>query len=175
MFHVSQRSVGIIYHLAKEQKTLWRSADRGKTWTPTRLPTDRSLGGVPVIDVHPTDPSCLIIEGTMYSADVSRNELFRSTDAGETWQHFDGVPRSYSVAFDPANLDVFYLVHDVVYRTRDGGKTFERLDKGLPGGEIRRLAVSPVDGTVYAVTDAAGIYRLEIEEQLELDGSQKQK
>ena len=77
------------------------------------------------------------------------NGIFRSSDAGKTWQEITGVSPStfgFAVAVHPRDpLTAWFVpaVKDekrypvngklVVTRTRDGGRSFDVLDKGLPG------------------------------------------
>jgi photosystem II stability/assembly factor-like uncharacterized protein len=169
---VCQASTEIIYCRDPGTETrLLRSTDLGETWQPLEMPkgeTDTRYGG---IYVHPANPSHLVALGP------NETGMVRSTDGGRTWQRLSGLPalrrpqpdasrgpEPQKVAFDPRDPDTFYVASDAVYRTRDGGTTFERLGTGLPGEEILQLAVSPVDGTVYAAIPYHGVYRLEIEE-----------
>jgi hypothetical protein len=78
------------------------------------------------------------------------NGMFRSSDGGETWVSLEGKPSSFgfAVAVHPNDPDTAWFVtaatdeqrypvdgRFVVSRTRDGGKSFEILSKGLPREE----------------------------------------
>lgn len=74
--------------------------------------------------------------------------IYRSTDGARSWSEIEGVEPSafgFAVAVHPENPDTAWVVPAkkdelrypvdgkfVVNRTRDGGKTFEALTKGLP-------------------------------------------
>ena len=76
------------------------------------------------------------------------NGIFRSTDGAASWTEITGVTPSafgFAVAVHPDNAEVAWFVPGasdekrypvdgrvVVNRTRDGGKTFETLTRGLP-------------------------------------------
>jgi photosystem II stability/assembly factor-like uncharacterized protein len=76
------------------------------------------------------------------------NGIFRSADAGAQWNEIAGVKPSafgFAVAVHPRDADTAWFVpavkdekryaadgRVVVNRTRDGGKTFETLTRGLP-------------------------------------------
>lgn len=76
------------------------------------------------------------------------NGVFRSDDGGRNWKHIDNVKPSvfgFAVAVHPKNPDVAWLVPAVkdekrvpvdgkvvVTRTRDAGKSWAVLDRGLP-------------------------------------------
>jgi hypothetical protein len=86
------------------------------------------------------------------------------------------------VALDPRNPDVVYAAawqrrrhvwtqvsggpESALYKSTDGGRSFRKITRGLPAGDIGRigLAVSPIDSDiVYAIMeaadDASGFYR----------------
>ena len=78
------------------------------------------------------------------------NGMFRSQDRCTTWREIEGKPSSFGFAVavhprDPETAWFATAIKDekripvdgkfVVSRTRDGGKTFEILSKGLPQGE----------------------------------------
>ena len=83
------------------------------------------------------------------------NGIFRSTDCGVTWQEIENVKPSvfgFAVAVHPRDpLTAWFVpaVKDeqrypadgrvVVTRTRDGGQTFEILDRGLPAEDAWHL------------------------------------
>ena len=75
------------------------------------------------------------------------NGVFRSTDGSKSWQEIEIPPSSFgfAVVVHPADANTAWFVPGVsdqrripvdgrviVTRTRDGGKTFESLTKGLP-------------------------------------------
>ncbi len=83
--------------------------------------------------------------------------VFRSVDAGQTWQQLgNGLPKTVSatdVALDPANPNVVYAaIGDIfghtsngVYKSVNGGTSFTRLGGGLPTSGFGRitLAIAP--------------------------------
>jgi photosystem II stability/assembly factor-like uncharacterized protein len=79
----------------------------------------------------PARPDCLWIQ--------HHNGIFRSRDNGSTWEEIEGVQPSsfgFAVAVHPRDPDTAWFVpvggQVVVTRTRDGGRSFEVLRKGLP-------------------------------------------
>lgn len=63
------------------------------------------------------------------------------------------------IAVDPADPDTVYVgLHDGgVRRTKDGGRTW--IDCDLPAPDVFSVAVSSVDGAVYAGTEPSALYR----------------
>jgi photosystem II stability/assembly factor-like uncharacterized protein len=103
--------------------------------------------------------------------------LYRTTDGGKTWKAILQISPNTGVtdiAFDPRNPDVIYAAsyqrrrhvgvligggpESAIYRSQDAGKTWVKLTKGLPSGDLGRiaLAVSPQKpDVVYALVTAA--------------------
>ncbi|HSG06784.1 MAG TPA: hypothetical protein VLA36_00400 [Longimicrobiales bacterium] len=115
-------------------------------------------GRIADVEVHPFD------RNTWYVA-AGSGGVWKTTNAGVTWKPiFDRQP-SYSigdVALDPSNPEVVWVGTgenvsgrhvgwgDGVYRSRDGGHTWERM--GLERSEhIGRILVDPRDGNVVLV------------------------
>jgi len=130
------------------------SADR---WQPLPL-----WGGFARLVAAADDPS------VVYAATI-RAGLFRSTNAGRTWQFVGFGPGFLPVEFidvDPHDADRLFLrAYDArsavwsFYRSEDGGRSWQRSDAGLPSNaSVRELAFDPqTPGVVYAAT--MGLYR----------------
>ncbi|MFP2909698.1 WD40/YVTN/BNR-like repeat-containing protein [Pyxidicoccus sp. 3LFB2] len=108
---------------------VYRSQDGGETWEPTSL---LRLGPVfNAIRVSPVDPRRLYVSGE----EAGRMLLFRSDDAGATWQeHAHTLPeltRPYDLvvtAADPASVDAVWVRvasqgYTHLMRSEDGGRT----------------------------------------------------
>jgi photosystem II stability/assembly factor-like uncharacterized protein len=77
--------------------------------------------------------------------------MHRSDDAGHTWMEItEGLPTEFgfAAATHPHDRDTFYVIpldpghgrcmpdgHAAVWRTRDAGESWQRLDRGLPGSD----------------------------------------
>ena len=130
---------------------VWRTRDGGATWKPggpgmraEYMPPERQF------DPNIQDPHMLACCGA--APDVlwvqHHNGIFRSTDAGDSWNEITDVTPStfgFAVAAHPTDANTAWFVpavkdekrypaegRVVVTRTRDGGKTFETLTRGLP-------------------------------------------
>ena len=143
---------------------VWKTNDYGRTWQP--IFDDQPTGSIGAVTVAPSDPNTIYVgsgEG-LQRPDLSTGDgIYKSTDAGKTWTHLglrDGqqIPQ---IAVDPRNpnrLFVAVLGHPYgpdaergIYRSLDGGRTFERVlykDENTGGSDI---AIDPSDSnTVYA-------------------------
>jgi len=110
---------------------------------------------------------------------LGSRDVYRSTDGGSTWLN---LTQSYSIfgdfydyspsiakahadqhafAFSPTSSDQFYIGNDGgVWRTGDGGASFQSLNASLSLSQLVGLAVHPTDSSVsYAGTQDNGVQR----------------
>src|SRR5713101_2051663 len=119
---------------------VWKSDDYGRTWAP--IFDQQPTGSIGAVAVAPSNPNIVYVgsgEG-LHRPDLSVGDgIYKSTDAGKTWTHLglrDGqqIPQ---IAVDPRDanrLFVAVLGHPYgpneergVFRSTDGGRTFQRL------------------------------------------------
>ncbi len=164
-------------------KGVYRSADQGKTWSFIGL---EKTGHIGAVEVHPDNPDVVFVAaiGQAFEANPERG-LYRTKDGGESWEkvlHISDTTGVTDVEFHPTNPDVLYATgwrgerkpwtiisggkEGGVYKSTDGGETWNKLSQGLPQGIIGKadLAVSPADpDRVYALIEApvgeGGLYR----------------
>ena len=116
----------------------FRSTDGGETFVEAREGMDR--GYMAGIVVHPDRPSVVIAAasnppGAWFHGDGARTAIYRSEDAGVTWQRVaEGLPDderfgTWSVVGDPGDPDRAYvgLFDGRIWGTEDGGKTFREV------------------------------------------------
>ena len=128
------------FYMAPVNGGVWKTTDAGRTWTPVF--DDQPTGSIGSIAVAPSDPNVVYAgsgEG-LARPDLSVGDgIYKSTDAGTTWTHLglrDGQQIPYIIV-DPKNanrLFVAVLGHPYgpndergVYRSTDGGRTFEKV------------------------------------------------
>ncbi len=158
-----------VFYMAPTDGGVWKTTDYGLVWTPIfdAQPT-QSIGA---IAVAPSEPNVIYVgsgEG-LQRPDLSVGDgVYKSMDAGKTWEHLglsDGQQIG-AILIDPRDanrLFVAVLGHPYgpnpergVYRSEDGGRTFQKvLYKDENTGAID-LAFDPSNPrTVYAVLWAA--------------------
>jgi photosystem II stability/assembly factor-like uncharacterized protein len=124
---------------------LLKSTDAGETWSPLG---DQGLPPAPHGRVGLSIAAGL--NGKRMFALMAQG-LFRSDDAGASWQKITTDPRILGSEYfgrvysDPKNPDVVYVMQTATYRSSDGGRTFVSW-KGTPSGEDdHALWIAPDD------------------------------
>ncbi len=159
---------------------IYRSLDGGTTWTHMGLADTHHIGRVVI---HPQDPSVVFVAalGHLWNANDERG-LYRTRDAGRTWQRVlavDSLTGAVDVAMDPDGRTLYASMYQRqrkgfgfigggagsgLYRSLDGGDTWQRITNGLPTGNMGRIgiAIAPSQpSTVYAIVEskAGGVFR----------------
>ncbi|MGA8029439.1 MAG: glycoside hydrolase [Bryobacteraceae bacterium] len=129
-----------IYYMAPVNGGVWKSTDYGNTWNP--IFDGQDTGSIGALALAPSDPNIIYVgsgEG-LQRPDLSVGDgVYKSMDAGQTWEHL-GLRDGQQIAsiivdpHDPNRLFVAVLGHPYgpntergVYRSKDGGKSFERV------------------------------------------------
>jgi len=117
--------------------------------------------------IAPDDPQ------TVY-AEYQFGALFKSTDGGASFSYIvndqmKGEPHNWStpIAMDPFDSKVLYYGTDCIWRSTDGGSTWEKISPDLTRqledsrlGTITSIAVNPsYNETIYAGTDDGLVWR----------------
>jgi len=129
-----------LYYMGTAGGGVWRTTDAGNTWA---CISDGFFGGsIGAVAVAESDPNVIYVgegEQTVRGNVSSGWGLWRSTDAGETWKHI-GLKESQHIGrirVHPKDPDLVYVAamgnlwkpNDMrgVYRSKDGGETWERI------------------------------------------------
>ncbi len=169
------------------QSTSWgngvyRSTDAGETWTHLGLDETRHIGRV---RVHPNDADVAFVAalGNLWAPSDIRG-VYRTTDGGTTWDQVLFVDEHTGVVdlvMDPGDSNTLYAAAyqrlrrtwgfngggpgSGIYKTTDGGETWDELTDGVPEGDKGRigLAIAATDGDVLYATiqhdEDGGTYR----------------
>jgi photosystem II stability/assembly factor-like uncharacterized protein len=135
---------------------LYKSTDGGDHWRQITkgLPTEADKLGRIGLAVSQSDPD------RMYALVDARNNggVYRSDDAGESWQLVNTEDRVWGrgddfacVRVDPRNKDVIYVANTTTYRSDDAGKSFTAI-KGAPGGDdYHTIWINPENPDIIAL------------------------
>ena len=155
---------------------VYYTEDGGASWKNMGLKESRQIG---MIAVDPRNSNVVYVaaEGSAWGPGGERG-LYKTTDCGKTWNKILNISENTgvnNVVLDPRNPDVIYATSEqrrrhiglkisggpesAVYKSTDGGVTFNKIMSGLPGGHIggMGIAISPVNPDVlYIIMEAQG-------------------
>lgn len=161
---------------------VYRSADGGASWENMGLKESHHISK---IIVHPKNSDIVWVaaQGPLWSKGGERG-LYKTTDGGKKWKKVLGDDEWVGVTdilIDPRNPDQLYAATwqrhrnvaaymgggpgSGIYRSSDGGETWEKLSNGLPGSNMAKigLAISPQNpDVIYAAIEldrrTGGVY-----------------
>lgn len=166
---------------------VWKSTDGGRSWTHLGLQGARHIGAI-LVDPRDADVVTVAALGHWFGPNPERG-VYQSRDGGQTWNHvlaIDEQTGAVDLAADPRNPDLLYAAvwqarawpwlsyftplvgkNSGIYRSRDGGRTWQRLTGGgWPSGALGRIGLAVTDAAggvrVYATLDAekeGGVWR----------------
>ncbi|WP_275227284.1 WD40/YVTN/BNR-like repeat-containing protein [Novosphingobium album (ex Liu et al. 2023)] len=160
---------------------MYKSLDAGKTWQFIGLRQSEAIGR---LAISATDPNTVFVAalGPVFREGGERG-IFRTRDGGKTWErvlYVDDKTGGVDVQIDPNDPNLIYAAMwqahrkpwimesggpgSGLYRSRDGGNTWEKLSgNGLPPGIWGRIGVAPTSDPkrIYALIEAekGGLYR----------------
>ena len=140
---------------------VWKTIDAGRIWFPVF--DAQPVASIGALAVAWSEPNTVYVgsgESTLRDSVGYGNGMYKSVDAGKSWTHIglDNTQHIGRVAIDPKNASVvfvaaighLYEAHPDrgVFRTRDGGKTWQRvLFKNNDVGAVD-VAIDPVNTQV---------------------------
>jgi photosystem II stability/assembly factor-like uncharacterized protein len=144
---------------------VWKSLNSGRTWTPVFDSTN--VASIGAIAVAPFNPNVIYVgtgEPDMRDSIAYGNGVFKSSDAGKTWMQagLENTKQIGRIIIDPKNPNTVFVAalgnayaanpDRGVYRSRDGGATWQKvLFKNDDMGAID-LSFDPVDSKVVYAT-----------------------
>ncbi len=155
---------------------VYKSEDGGKSWKNMGLKKSEHIGKI-MVDPRNSDVVYVAAQGPLWGPGGDRG-LYKTSNGGKDWKRVLEISENTGVSdivFDSRNPDVIYVSsyqrrrhvwtlinggpESAIYKTKDGGITWDKLKGGLPGGELGRigLAISPVNPDyVFALIEAYG-------------------
>jgi photosystem II stability/assembly factor-like uncharacterized protein len=154
---------------------IYKSTDGGENWVHSGLEKTERISK---IIIHPKNPDIVWVAapGHLWNDDENRG-IYKTTDGGKTWQktlYINPQTGAADLSIDPSNPNILYATtwqfrrkafafesggkNSGIYKSIDGGNTWKQLTKGLPEGDMGRIAiaVSPANPQrIYATIECA--------------------
>ncbi len=137
---------------------IWKSTDAGATWQNMGLHDSHHIAKVVI---HPKNPDVVWVGsmGHLFSKNEERG-VFKTTDGGKNWEkvlYVDDETGVTDLVVNPSNPDILYAAtyqktrtawtfvpggeNSRIYKSTDGGVTWEILKGGLPTGPVGRIGL----------------------------------
>jgi photosystem II stability/assembly factor-like uncharacterized protein len=154
---VDPRDSKVIYvaaHRHKEPGGFFKSTNGGRTFKESPELKNEALHSLTQAEANPN----VLIAGTF-------NGIFRSDDAGDTWDQLPtystpGLVHVESLAIDPRTANIIYAgTWYLPYKTTDGGKTWKSIKNGIiDDSDIFAIDIDPRDPNHIIASACSGIY-----------------
>ncbi len=140
-----------------DQGGIYKSNDGGDTWKKLGGGLPKGLVGKVGVTVSPANPDRVwaILEAEPDGG------VYRSDDAGKTWTRTNSENKLRQRAWyythivaDPQDPNTVYALNTGLYRSVDGGKTFEGIS--VPHGDVHDLWINPNNPEIMVVADDGG-------------------
>src|ERR1043166_2964364 len=148
------RTIYVAAHRHKEPGGFFKSTDGGNSFRESSQLKNEAIHS---LAQSPSNPDTLIA-GTF-------NGIFRSDDAGETWQQLptQNVPNLVhveSLAIDPRTTNIIYAgTWYLPYKSSDGGQTWKSIKTGIiDDSDIFAIDIDPRDPNHIIASACSGIY-----------------
>lgn len=165
---------------------IYKSTDGGLNWTNMGLPKSEHIASI-IVDPRNSNNIWVGVIGALWG-DSEERGIYNSTDGGKTWNkqfYINAKTGCSDLVIDPTNPDIMYAsfwefrrtawsfnsggTASALFKTTDGGKTWNKIHNGFPSGQLGRIAiaVAPSNTSIlYAVIECEkdtqkGLYKSE--------------
>jgi photosystem II stability/assembly factor-like uncharacterized protein len=129
-----------------EEGGVWRSVDAGETWERLEEGLPKGVVGRIAVKIAPSNPSVVYV-----MAESHEGTLFRSDDRGDTFRKVSDDVQIISrglyytdLRVDPWDENRVYAVASRLFRSIDGGRSFERISRSTHV-DYHALWIDPTD------------------------------
>lgn len=142
-----------------EGSALWKSTDRGETWTEISKHKGFPEGILGIMGVTVSSVNNQRVWAIVENKD--KGGLYRSDDGGDTWNQVNSERKLRQRAWyytrvyaDTKDVDVVYVLNVRYHKSTDGGKTFDTYN--APHGDHHDLWIAPEDPQRMIIGDDGG-------------------
>lgn len=163
---------------------IYKTTDGGKSWKNVGLEKSERISSIK-INPNNTDEVYVAVLGALWG-DSEERGIYKTTDGGKTWnkiKYINATTGCSELAMDPQNPNILYAAfwefrrtaysfnsggeNSGLYKSIDGGKSWNKIHNGFPAGKLGRIAVavSPSNSNIlYSVIESEkdenkGLYR----------------
>lgn len=138
---------------------IYKSTDGGLNWKNMGLPKSDRISSI-IVDPRNSDHIWVGVLGALWG-DSEERGIYNSTDGGITWNkkyYIDNKTGCSDLVIDPSNPDIMYASFwefrrtawsfssggnsSALFKTIDGGKTWNKIHNGFPKGQLGRIAIA---------------------------------
>src|SRR5580658_6889779 len=141
-----------LFYIGVNNGGVWKTTDAGRTWNP--IFDGEPTGSIGALAVAPSNPNTIYVgsgEGLRRPDLSTGNGMYKSTDAGRTWQHLGlrDAQQIASIIVDPKDANRLFVAaqgHPYgpnpergIFRSLDGGQTFQKVlykDENVGGMDL---------------------------------------
>lgn len=160
---------------------IYKTTDGGSNWQKLGLDSTEHISKI-IID--PTNKKVVYVSapGPLFKSSVHRG-LYKTTDAGKTWEKILYINENTGcadIAIHPTKSNMVFATtwefrrkpysfvsggeSSALYKSNDGGKTWNKISKGLPDGNLGRIVISinpSIPSQILALVEAkeSGLYQ----------------
>lgn len=163
----SPRKPGVIW-AGTDDGNVWVTQDGGANWTQVNgnMPGAPKEWWVSRVHASPHDSAVAFVTITGFREDEFTPLIYKTTDYGKTWTSIAGnLPNEQLcvVKQDILNPDLLFVGSEQgCYTSLDGGKSWIKLNKGLPSAPVQDLVIHPRDGELILGTHGRGAFALDV-------------
>ena len=163
---------------------LYKSSDGGNNWKKIGLEKSERITNI-IVNPENSNEIYVAVLGALWS-DSDERGVYKSIDGGNTWENILYLNNSTGcadLAMDPSNPNTLYASmwefrrtawsfnsggdNSALYKSIDGGKSWNKIHNGFPEGKLGRLAIGVSESnpeTLYTViesekNDDKGLYK----------------
>lgn len=138
---------------------IYRSGDGGLNWTKMGLEKSERIASI-IVNPKNSNEVYVGVLGALWS-DSEERGVYKTSDGGKTWSkilYVDATTGCADMVMDPSNPSILYASfwefrrtawsfnsggnNSALYKSVDGGKTWNKIHNGFPSGKLGRMGIA---------------------------------